>query len=88
MLVPFPLGRGVNFAPKKIPVGFKTQKTERSIQELLLNTKISGINGQKTLFSSFRSCAQTLYPLAYQAACSPAWIPWIPWRHGIQACDR
>ena len=60
MLLLFPLGRRVNFAPKEVPVGFKTQKTQRSIQELLLNTKISGINGQKILFFSFGSHARTL----------------------------
>ena len=60
MLLPFPIGRWVNFAPKNVSVGFKTQKTQRSIQELLLNTKISGINGQKTLFFCCRNHARTL----------------------------
>ena len=57
----FPPGRWVSFAPKNVSVGFKTQKTQGSIQELLLNTKISGINGQKnTILFFWKSDARTL----------------------------
>ena len=47
--------------PKNVPLTFKEQKPPRSIQELLLNTKISGINGQTTLLFCFRSHARTLW---------------------------
>ena len=61
--------------PKNVPLTFKEQKPQRSIQELLLNTKISGINGQTTLFFCFRSHARTLW--------GPSFIKELALQHGV-----
>ena len=61
--------------PKNVPFTFKEQKPQRSIQESLLNTKISRINGQTTLLFCFRSHARTLW--------GPSFIKKLALQHGV-----
>ena len=61
--------------PKNVPLTFKEQKPQRSIQESLLNTKISRINGQTTLLFCFRSHARTLW--------GPSFIKKLALQHGV-----
>jgi len=84
MWLPFPLGRQVNFVPNNVLVGFKNQKTQRSIQELLLNTKISGISGQKTLFFSL----EVTLELSRVLCLSSSLLSSMALLRGIQARDR
>ena len=80
-------GESISRQKKNLPLTFKEQNPQRSIQELLLNTKISGINGQTTLFFCFRSHARTLWgSFIYQGACSPAWRCYAVSKHVIVSC--